>query len=69
MTAAQLYAEICRQNPGYETGGATLSAAGLRKLILTCYRTGRLQGQRDITDREVWTMPPGVAEFLRGMRR
>jgi hypothetical protein len=69
MTAAQLYAEICRQNPGYKTDGATLSAVGLRKLILTCYRTGRLQGQRDITCREVWNMPHGMADFMRGLRR
>jgi len=69
MTAAQLYAEICRQNPGYETGGATLSAAGLRKLILTCYRTGRLQRQRDIQERALGSLPPGMADFLRGLRK
>jgi len=69
MTAAQLYAEICRQNPGYETDGATLSAAGLRKLILTCYRTGRLQGQRDMQERAAWTMPPGMTDFFKGLRK
>ena len=69
MTAAQLYAEIIRQNPAFERDGAALSAAGLRKLILTCYRTGRLQGQRDITDRAAFSMPPGMADFMRGLQK
>ena len=69
MTAAQLYAEIIRQNPAFEKDGATLSAAGLRKLILTCYRTGRLQGQRDMKDRTAFSMPPFMAELFRGIRQ
>ena len=69
MTAAQLYDEICRQNPGYETDGAALSAGGLRKLIMTCYRAGRLQGQRDIQERSAFSMPPGMADFMRGLRK
>jgi len=69
MTAAQLYAEIICQNPAFERDGANLSAAGLRKLVLTCYRTGRLQGQRDVQDRAAFSMPPGMADFMRGLRR
>jgi hypothetical protein len=69
MTAAQLYDEIIRQNPTFEREGATLSAAGLRKLILTCYRAGRLQGQRDIQERAPGSMPPFMAELFRGFRQ
>ena len=69
MTAAQLYAEICRQNPTFEREGANLSAGGLRKLILTCYQTGRLQGQRDVQDRAAFSMPPFMAELFKGIRQ
>jgi hypothetical protein len=69
MTAAQLYAEIIRQNPTFEREGATLSAAGLRKLVFTCYCAGRVQGQRDAKKHPPGSMPPFMAELFRGFRQ